>query len=46
MGEKGFVDVDKMMRRGRIEEKIDEMVERKERLNDEIMESERWIREV
>lgn len=46
IGQDRFVHVHKMITTGTIEEKIDEMLEKKQSLNDEIIQSENWITEL
>ncbi|MFC0272328.1 DEAD/DEAH box helicase [Metabacillus herbersteinensis] len=46
IGQQRFVHVHKMISVGTIEEKIDEMLEKKQTLNEEIIKSENWITEL
>ncbi|MCC3356174.1 DEAD/DEAH box helicase [Bacillus sp. REN16] len=46
IGQKRFVHVHKLIATGTLEEKIDEMLEKKQSLNDEIITSENWITEL
>ncbi|WP_010677134.1 DEAD/DEAH box helicase [Bacillus timonensis] len=46
IGQKRFVHVHKLISTGTLEEKIDEMLEKKQSLNDEIITSENWITEL
>lgn len=46
IGQKRFVHVHKMITTGTIEEKIDQMLETKQTLNDQIIQSESWITEL
>ncbi|TXC85945.1 DEAD/DEAH box helicase [Metabacillus litoralis] len=46
IGQERFVHVHKLITTGTIEEKIDEMLEKKQSLNDEIIQSENWITEL
>lgn len=46
IGQKRFVHVHKLISTGTLEEKIDEMLEKKQSLNDEIIQSENWITEL
>ncbi|WP_299091955.1 DEAD/DEAH box helicase [uncultured Metabacillus sp.] len=46
IGQDRFVHVHKLITTGTIEEKIDEMLEKKQSLNDEIIQSENWITEL
>ncbi|MGE6630306.1 DEAD/DEAH box helicase [Bacillus sp. NPDC077027] len=46
IGQKRFVHVHKMITTGTIEEKIDKMLETKQTLNDQIIQSENWITEM
>jgi SNF2 family DNA or RNA helicase len=46
IGQDRFVHVHKLITTGTIEEKIDEMLEKKQSLNDEIIQSESWITEL
>ncbi|WP_078543481.1 DEAD/DEAH box helicase [Litchfieldia alkalitelluris] len=46
IGQKRFVHVHKLISTGTLEEKIDEMLEKKQALNDEIIQSESWITEL
>lgn len=46
IGQKRFVHVHKLIATGTLEEKIDEMLENKQSLNDEIITSENWITEL
>ncbi|MGM9986040.1 MAG: DEAD/DEAH box helicase [Bacillaceae bacterium] len=46
IGQKRFVHVHKLITTGTLEEKIDEMLERKQSLNDTIISSENWITEL
>lgn len=46
IGQKRFVHVHKFISTGTLEEKIDEMLEKKQSLNDEIITSENWITEL
>ncbi|QGQ48286.1 DEAD/DEAH box helicase [Metabacillus sediminilitoris] len=46
IGQDRFVHVHKLITTGTIEEKIDEMLEKKQTLNDEIIQSENWITEL
>ncbi|MBB3909105.1 DEAD/DEAH box helicase [Anoxybacteroides rupiense] len=46
IGQKRFVHVHKLITVGTLEEKIDEMIERKQALNNEIIQSEAWITEL
>ncbi|QPA30775.1 DEAD/DEAH box helicase [Thermaerobacillus caldiproteolyticus] len=46
IGQKRFVHVHKLITVGTLEEKIDEMLERKQALNEEIIQSEAWITEL
>lgn len=46
IGQERFVHVHKLITTGTIEEKIDEMLEKKQSLNDEIIQSESWITEL
>ncbi|WAA12144.1 DEAD/DEAH box helicase [Fervidibacillus halotolerans] len=43
IGQKKFVHVHKMITTGTLEEKIDQMLEKKQALNDEIIQSDKWI---
>ncbi len=46
IGQERFVHVHKLITTGTIEEKIDDMLEKKQSLNDEIIQSENWITEL
>ena len=46
IGQKRFVHVHKFISTGTLEEKIDEMIERKQALNNEIIQSDNWITEL
>lgn len=46
IGQKRFVHVHKLITTGTIEEKIDQMLESKQSLNDQIIQSENWITEL
>lgn len=46
IGQKRFVHVHKMITTEHIEEKIDQMLETKQTLNDQIIQSESWITEL
>ncbi|WP_044747177.1 DEAD/DEAH box helicase [Bacillus alveayuensis] len=46
IGQKRFVHVHKLITTGTIEEKIDEMIEKKQSLNDQIIQSDNWITEL
>lgn len=46
IGQSKFVHVHKLITVGTLEEKIDEMIERKQSLNEEIIQSEAWITEL
>lgn len=46
IGQKRFVHVHKMICTGTLEEKIDAMLEKKQSLNDQIIQSESWITEL
>lgn len=46
IGQQRFVHVHKLITTGTLEEKIDEMLERKQLLSDEIIQSENWITEL
>ncbi|RDI41635.1 DEAD/DEAH box helicase [Falsibacillus pallidus] len=46
IGQKRFVHVHKMITTGTLEEKIDAMLEKKQALNDEIIQSDQWITEL
>ncbi|MTH54498.1 ATP-dependent helicase [Bacillus mangrovi] len=46
IGQERFVHVHKLITTGTIEEKIDGMLEKKQSLNDEILQSEQWITEL
>jgi len=46
IGQKRFVHVHKFITTGTIEEKIDQMIEKKQSLNDEIIQSDNWITEL
>jgi len=46
IGQKRFVHVHKLISTGTLEEKIDDMLEKKQALNDEIIQSESWITEL
>lgn len=46
IGQTKFVHVHKMITTGTLEEKIDEMLEKKQQLNEEIIQSEAWITEL
>jgi SNF2 family DNA or RNA helicase len=46
IGQKRFVHVHKFISTGTVEEKIDEMLEKKQALNEEIIQSEHWITEL
>ena len=46
IGQKRFVHVHKLISTGTLEEKIDDMLEQKQALNDEIIQSENWITEL
>jgi SNF2 family DNA or RNA helicase len=46
IGQKRFVHVHKMITTGTLEEKIDAMLEKKQSLNDEIIQSDDWITEL
>lgn len=46
IGQKRFVHVHKLITTGTIEEKIDEMIEKKQSLNNEIIQSDNWITEL
>lgn len=46
IGQDRFVHVHKLVTTGTIEEKIDDMLEKKQSLNDEIIQSENWITEL
>ncbi|WP_243291935.1 DEAD/DEAH box helicase [Bacillus sp. FJAT-47783] len=46
IGQKRFVHVHKLITTGTIEEKIDQMIEKKQSLNDEIIQSDNWITEL
>lgn len=46
IGQKRFVHVHKLITTGTLEEKIDAMLERKQALNNEIIQSEQWITEL
>ncbi|MCA1032058.1 DEAD/DEAH box helicase [Bacillus timonensis] len=46
IGQKRFVHVHKLISTGTLEEKIDDMLEKKQSLNDEIIQSENWITEL
>ena len=46
IGQQRFVHVHKFISTGTLEEKIDEMLEQKQTLNDEIIQSESWITEL
>lgn len=46
IGQKRFVHVHKLITTGTLEEKIDEMLERKQALSDDIIQSEHWITEL
>jgi SNF2 family DNA or RNA helicase len=46
IGQTKFVHVHKLITSGTLEEKIDEMLEKKQQLNDEIIQSEGWITEL
>lgn len=46
IGQERFVHVHKLITIGTIEEKIDEMLDKKQTLNDEIIQSENWITEL
>ncbi|MDQ0214109.1 SNF2 family DNA or RNA helicase [Oikeobacillus pervagus] len=46
IGQKRFVHVHKLITTGTLEEKIDEMLEKKQALNDEIIQSDQWITEL
>ena len=46
IGQKRFVHVHKLISTGTLEEKIDDMLEKKQSLNDEIIQSESWITEL
>jgi SNF2 family DNA or RNA helicase len=46
IGQTKFVHVHKMITTGTLEEKIDEMLEKKQQLNEEIIQSEGWITEL
>lgn len=46
IGQQRFVHVHKLICTGTLEEKIDEMLEKKQALNDEIIQSESWITEL
>ncbi|WP_027409234.1 DEAD/DEAH box helicase [Anoxybacteroides tepidamans] len=46
IGQNRFVHVHKLIAVGTLEEKIDEMIERKQSLNEEIIQSEAWITEL
>jgi SNF2 family DNA or RNA helicase len=46
IGQTKFVHVHKMITSGTLEEKIDEMLEKKQQLNEEIIQSEGWITEL
>lgn len=46
IGQERFVHVHKMITTGTIEEKIDVMLESKQTLNDQIIQSENWITEL
>jgi SNF2 family DNA or RNA helicase len=46
IGQKKFVHVHKLVTLGTLEEKIDEMIERKQSLNEQIIQSDHWITEL
>ena len=46
IGQTKFVHVHKLITLGTLEEKIDEMIERKQSLNEQIIESDQWITEL
>jgi len=46
IGQKRFVHVHKLITTGTIEEKIDQMIDKKQSLNDEIIQSDNWITEL
>ncbi|RLQ94773.1 DEAD/DEAH box helicase [Falsibacillus albus] len=46
IGQKRFVHVHKLITTGTLEEKIDAMLEKKQALNDEIIQSDQWITEL
>ncbi|EIJ80359.1 putative ATP-binding SNF2 helicase or protein kinase [Bacillus methanolicus PB1] len=46
IGQKRFVHVHKLISTGTLEEKIDAMIEKKQSLNDQIIQSENWITEL
>jgi SNF2 family DNA or RNA helicase len=46
IGQKKFVHVHKLITLGTLEEKIDEMIERKQSLNEQIIQSDNWITEL
>ena len=46
IGQTRFVHVHKMVASGTLEEKIDAMLEKKQTLNDEIVQSDNWITEL
>lgn len=46
IGQKRFVHVHKLITTGTIEEKIDDMIEKKQALNEELIQSDNWITEL
>lgn len=46
IGQKRFVHVHKLITTGTIEEKIDEMIEKKQALNEQLIQSDNWITEL